>query len=397
MKFPWFDDLAEAQARGFRVREVPENRFLVTPMEIKYEWDYEPEDPMGPESELHWRSALLDENGVGISFGLPKFQNAGEGNVEGVPSAVDRKVTESIANGTALFTSKEDGSLVIRSVIDGAVHFRTRGSHQLGDFEEPVMRLVEDKYPRLLDPEFYFFADLHMEYVSPTNQIVVRYDEPELVLVHARERLSYIFARADVLYGWSDLGSIAYRAKMRLVGTETFDVSDPTELKLVLDALEEDGKWGTEGIVVREPSGLMLKVKTTDYLRKHRLRFGMNYSTIAMFCEEKGHRDLESLKKDMFERGMDWELFADAEDWFWHYILLRQKGDDILEKGISLVADWEKTKPKDEREAKKQFAFSVKDLPQKDVFFLLRDGKEERAREKVSKRIVEDEYAEDSE
>ena len=81
-------------------------------------------------------------------------------------------------------TEKFDGSLVVRSVIDGVVVWRTRGHWQLNQFETPVMAQVQ-RYPRLLDPSFALAASLLFEFTSAAPELRV-------VLAHAEDGLTLL-------------------------------------------------------------------------------------------------------------------------------------------------------------------------------------------------------------
>ncbi len=138
---------------------------LITPSFEKHKWT---------PSELHLRSLLCTPDGKICSSGFQKFKNLGE------DPEVDLLVKQSILEGKSWFTSKMDGSLVIRSVINGKVHFRTRGSHTLGEgFIGPIMKMVQERYPKLLDPNLDARYSILFEYTSPENKIVVDYAQED--------------------------------------------------------------------------------------------------------------------------------------------------------------------------------------------------------------------------
>src|SRR5262245_13940787 len=120
-------DLAGIDREQFSVSER-NGRFLITPLKSKHVW---------AESELHLRSLLVNADGDVLSSGFPKFVNYGENKEH------DKTFRLSLGYGTVAFHEKLDGTLIILDFIDGKPHFRTRGSHDLGAFEEPVMRCIQ--------------------------------------------------------------------------------------------------------------------------------------------------------------------------------------------------------------------------------------------------------------
>lgn len=102
---------------------------------------------------------------------------------------------EELARGEGWLTVKHDGVLVIRSVIRGRVVFRTRGSFDGEHHGRAIEQIAREHYPALCDPEWMAGHSVHLEYVTPAHRIIVRYPEPDLVLIGATanetlERLS---------------------------------------------------------------------------------------------------------------------------------------------------------------------------------------------------------------
>jgi len=142
---------------------------MITPTFTKHSWSPD---------EFHLRSLMCREDGEVISSGFGKFQNYSE-NPE-----LDKITDKAILSGEAWFAEKMDGSLLIRSVIDGKVHLRTRGSHTLGEgFKEPIEELISKKYPNLMDPTKDSRYSILFEYTSPDNLVVLQYEEPQLTVL----------------------------------------------------------------------------------------------------------------------------------------------------------------------------------------------------------------------
>lgn len=105
------------------------------------------------------------------------------------------------------------------------------------------------------------------EWCAPDNRVVLKYDRPELVLIGARH----------LVYGDDadhfTLGVISSVTGLRVVNR----VVSESLAHLVADA---GTMTGCEGWVVRWPDGFRVKVKTTDYIRLHRLVSGFSAARI---------------------------------------------------------------------------------------------------------------------
>ena len=232
-----------------------------------------------------------------------------------------------------------DGSLIIRSVIKGEVNFRTRGSHHLADdFVGPVMSLVKDKYPKLLDPTTDTRYSILFEYTAPDNRIVLEYNESRLTVLGMID-LSGVIPEVHtspelVLKLEEDYGTPA--VKFHNLGESIEDVLDGVRT------------WkGSEGVVVwcTLPNGKMhfAKIKAAEYIRIHSLKFHLTHDKVIMFCYIKEIDSLEKLQNEMHELGVDWEAVSFVESYFNEYIerklLIEPKVADFIreieEKGVS--------------------------------------------------------------
>lgn len=376
-KFPWFNDPEEIERRGFDIKPVENDRFLVVPKPSKFKWDYNPDDPYDENSELNWRSSLLNKEGEEISGGLPKFMNFGESKeTSGNFNKIDRTITQAISNHNALLTLKEDGSLIIRSVYKGEVIIRTRGSSKIADSEnfkenrEEIMNIIRNKYPILLDPNFLPDLDLFFEYISPKNIIIIKYDEPELIFLHAKER------KTQKLVNWDKLDDIANKYGFKLVNIvkELNEAKSAQELKTIIDRLEKEGSWPHEGVVVRSPEGYMSKIKGEDYITQHKIKSHFNYGILVKLCEENNINNLNSLKQFLIDNyGADWEILHGLEETFKEYLVRKNNFNQLVKKSEEYVENWiannisETMTPK---EMKKKFAIEIKDMPSDSKFSL---------------------------
>jgi hypothetical protein len=299
---------------------------------------------------------------------------------EAPSSPMSTAVTAAMCDGTVLLTLKEDGSLIIRSVWKGTVILRTRGHHELGNFEPLVLPLIEERFPRLLDPSLHPELDIHLEFVSPSARIVVAYNEPEMILVHAKERATHR------LLSWDELGDLSEEIGVRRVGVvEGMAVRTPKELQVLLSAAETNGSWDREGIVARDPAtGFMVKIKGDRFRWLHRMITETRYSDVVRICDEEGISSLEALRANLAEKGLDIDRVPAIEEWFGIYRGRVGEFEEMLEGAKSFVAAWEGGS-----DSRKEFAAAVKGRPDAGLLFALMDGKTERTIPKFRKAIVD--------
>jgi hypothetical protein len=169
-------------------------------------WDWDPE-------ERFLRSVVVDSDGYVVSCSWPKFGNYGEFLED------TGKLKEDLETGAPVrFSHKEDGSLCIRSVINGKVVMRSRGTlfaDERGEdgtesFRERFFRVAQNKYPKLLDKDWMTDRSLLFEYVSPSNLVVVQYKEEDLVFIGFVDHGLHIGH-------WHELERVAQEGELNLV------------------------------------------------------------------------------------------------------------------------------------------------------------------------------------
>lgn len=286
---------------------------LVLIVPHKAMWSWEP-------GEEHLRSLLCRPTGEIVSSGFPKFYNFGEKQTH------DDVVRDGLKRGDISFLEKVDGSLIIRSVIDGVVHFRTRGAPMVAsDMRDDVMSLIRDQYPMLLDPSIGIKdSSLLMEYVGPQNQIVVKYDEPRLYAL-----------------GWSDWsnGSLrvfrydgdAWRLGLdhpRVITVPSADTASMQEAVRAFDHIEGIVTWTKSPS--RDGSYSLCKFKSGWYLRLHALRSQVSQRYINEYCYVNQIESLGQLKQSMSTLGFDWEIISYIEPLFDAYLDRKRSLETLL-------------------------------------------------------------------
>lgn len=305
-------DLDSIDRTQFDVKER-DGRFLINPRKDKHKWE---------DHELWLRSLVCDAQGNILSLGFPKFMNLHEKPEEH---------THALNNSMSVYaTEKADGTLIILSYVDGQPYLRTRGSHDLGEFHDPVMRVINTQYPGLLKPtetgsmyEQYSavtsgFSFL-FEYVGPENQIVLQYNQDNLLFL------------AAVLWGEGTpllLNSPEYLVEMQelwgLVPVKTRALDKTTTMAHVEHT---PGREEEEGIVItcRNSTSeyMLIKVKTQWYLMLHALRFQMTTKKMHQLLTVEHKRNMctfDEFQAYLYELGYDFEvseiLKEEAEAYF---------------------------------------------------------------------------------
>jgi hypothetical protein len=277
---------------------------MITPSFGKHRWEL---------NEVHLRSLMCTLEGEVISSGFPKFFNYGE------KEEVDAITQQQIIAGDVWFAEKMDGSLLVRSVIDGKVHLRTRGSHTLGDgFKEEIETLIQLKYPNLMNPAMGVGYSLLFEYTSPYNLIVLEYDEPQLT---ALGMMDLSTDPAEFVSNPDVVKAMEIDYATPAVGFHS--LSGSTE-----DVLELIRSWkGSEGVVVwsqlSDGSMHLAKIKAAEYIRIHSLKFQLTEAKVKQLCWHKDIDTLGGLKAEFYRLGVDWEAVSFIEPIFVSYMRRR--------------------------------------------------------------------------
>lgn len=267
---------------------------LVLPTATKQAWRPE---------ERPWRSVVLDAGRRVVSTGFPKFFTVGE------DGRTDAALKRALGRGEPLTVSEKlDGSLVIRSVWEGRVMLRTRGTlDAAGELGAAVKALCAARHPGLLDPASWPDCSLLLEFCSPEHRVVLPYAADALTLVGA------------VDHGWpprlahdADLARLAAETGLGLVATHTGLPAKARALRDEVSAWED-----REGVVVRLEAGqTLVKLKSDDYRRRHGLRFGADGRALEALLHDRGVRDEDELVAHLLDEGASPETADAARGWW---------------------------------------------------------------------------------
>lgn len=272
------------------------------------------------DDELIYRSSLWSKEGELVSAGFKKFFNWGE------QIKVSKQPEEIIPNHN--FIEKIDGSLLIVSRYKNQMIYRTRGTHSIYQFSNvisdeyninPISNFKEvDEFRKKYKIDEYMFEEddetsqysLLFEWVTPSNKIILDFKEPDLYLVGCIDHLDYSYYSQE----WVDV--IAKKLKVKRPERHSFNT---------LEEMFKVKYWiNKEGICMYYNNDQsIVKIKSLDYLKKHKFKSNMNYERLVdIFIEHK----FESLLHlfDYFEETYDFEIRQYLENEYFAIIQDRQ-------------------------------------------------------------------------
>lgn len=334
-------------------------------------WTWAPEDRF-------LRSVIVDENNYVVSCGWPKFGNYGEFSED------TKLLDQALSNGDPVwFTHKEDGSLCVRSVINGQVILRTRNTICAGEFEgqsfaDRFHEVAKSKYPKILDPTWMPEYFLLFEYVSPTNLLVVKYKEENLVFIG-------MVRHKDLSLGsWNDLEQVSRDGNLDLVRIHKL----PNNAK---DIFQIINTWTDEGIVARCYDSVMVKIKSPYYLAQHRFRFSISYKFVAELCELKNITSEEQFFKHIQDSGFDFEIAQTALPFWERYLKSLDYVHSLISEAQEILKNFKATNRESER---KELAIKIKNERSKQFVFALYDNNKDMIKKLQEKITINEHYVE---
>ena len=258
---------------------------LIYPSEMGVDWTV---------NNLNFRSVIVNSENRVISAGFPKFFNYGE--------KPDLYPSPENCNDWVI-DDKLDGSLLIVSQYKGELIIRTRGTFNAFQHEngEELKKLLE-KYTKVTDNFWvkYEKYTLLFEWISTARPIVIKYDKPELVLLGMIRHSDYNLASSNVL----DFLSIS----LKVPRPKKFKFSKIAEIGSTLTELKN-----VEGYVLSYNGNQnRVKLKTIDYLKKHKFRSNCTFNSIFELWEANGCPIMDDLCR-IIEKQFDYECLQMAK------------------------------------------------------------------------------------
>lgn len=332
---------------GFSVKPFDfhgETLYLINPL-------IEKNNSKWTETEWKFRSSIWNEYGDCVSAGFPKFFNWGQ-FPEDYPTP--KKLNE------CTVVEKLDGSLLIVSQYKGELIIRTRGSTDISHMNNySEMEYLITEYPKafdnqLLESEQY---SLLYEWLSPENQIVIKHNQPDIVLVGIIDHKDYS------LFTQENLDVVAKNLKLKR--PQNFSFGNFVELFQIVKEFKDK-----EGVCIYFDDGQHIrKFKGEWYLVQHHFRSNLtSKNMLDLFYLLKKPTKSEFL--DYIEKTFDYECRVVSED-----IVTR-----IIKKYTALITWYAQLNvviAEYQEKSQKEFALAIQDFASidKKVLFMLRSGK----------------------
>ena len=243
--------------------------FLVTPKRIGVKWTH---------ANKIFRSSVWSADGDLISAGFYKFPNWGE-CPDTFPVPKDLSKTHIV--------EKLDGSCLIFSHYNGQYIIRTRGTVSAYGMENAhELDILKEKYPKLFDFTKHITTwiednpgrgrgiSILCEWLSPSNQIVIKHDSPDIKLIGAVCHDEY------TLYEQFELDYIAELLEIPRLGYFLYG-----SMGTLVDEINKFTNF--EGVCIYSNRDQSIhKVKTELYLKKHRFKEHANIESVQdLFIE----------------------------------------------------------------------------------------------------------------
>jgi hypothetical protein len=322
-----------------------EKMYLVYPNHIGSTWT---------KDNLIFRSSLWNSEWEPVSLGFKKFFNWGE-----KPNICEDATT--LAGAKAI--SKIDGSLLISSRYKGNLILRTRGTVDARRMENGFeLDLLLEKYPAAFRNEFIDSEKytLLYEWVSPLNQIILKYPQPDIYFVGAVSHEDYSYVSQDKLNEWGKVFNVQ-RPKV-------YTFENITEMVASISALKDE-----EGICLYfNDDQDIKKIKSLDYLKKHAFKSNCTYKNLLSLWIEKGKPEISAFQEQI-TNDFDFECWQmsveNMQDILKHYGLVMSQ--------IKLAADLaDSVKGAPRKDAALKILEAFKGTPYSGVAFKYLDGKE---------------------
>lgn len=227
---------------------------LVNPAHNFFDWN---------EDNLIFRSSIWDEEGELVSAGFKKFFNYNEKpHIVPDPNIKDLKLYEKL-DGSCLIISKYKDKLIVR----------TRGTFSIDIFPNcnEVYEFIKENKIEALAVDDY---SLIFEWYSPSNRIILNYgDQPKFTFLNIISHKDYTYTPQQFL----DLISKVYGSLNR---PKIYKFESVEEIRKAKDF---------EGVCVYFNNDQDIKkIKTEDYLQKHRFKSSFNLEyVINMIVNEE--------------------------------------------------------------------------------------------------------------
>lgn len=278
-------DLKSIDLTQFYVKEHILNGeavYLVFPRHIGAKWQ---------KDNLYFRSSLYNSCGELISASFKKFFNFGEMlELSPLPKNLEEATVVEKIDGSTIIISKYKGCFIIRSRGTIDAHTLTTGSE---------MEILKQKHPKIFQMDEHLDTwdySIITEYVSPQNQIVIKYNNVDFILI------GLIYHKDYSLMQQNELNRLA--EKLDICRPEIFTFNTLDNLLLNVE------KWkNKEGVVLYWKNDQhLLKIKSFNYLVKHRFKSQVTLENTLELYFLMNCPSYQEFEKKLIEK-FDYECF----------------------------------------------------------------------------------------
>jgi RNA ligase len=224
--------------------------------EDTFKWDYN--DPVGSAIRRECRGLIFDANGVLISHPYHKFFNVGEKE--------ETQLNKINLYEPHVVLEKLDGSMIRPIPTPEGFSLATKAG--ITDISQQAEVFIADKphYAKFIRSMFDGGMSPIFEWCSRKNRIVIDYPEDQLILTGIRNTIL-----GNYLPYWNILELVKHYSIPVVKAVDGLAVQN---IDLFVKQVREwdDG----EGVVLRFDAGHMVKVKSSDYVLRHKSKEAIN-------------------------------------------------------------------------------------------------------------------------
>lgn len=226
---------------------------------------------------LECRGITFNSLGEVASRPLHKFFNVGERE-----STREENIDWS---SVSVVMDKRDGSMISTVDLGGGNWLLKSKKTFTSDVAQHATEFARarEKYQQMIEEALQMGITLIFEWTSPADRIVLKYEEPQLTLLHARSNKTGIYYQRSFVKEWA--------AHHGIPTVDTFGVEDPRDLLKKAQTTE-----GVEGWIIQYGKFAqdMAKIKTRWYLDLHHSIVFVRERDIAQLVLNESIDDLKS-------------------------------------------------------------------------------------------------------
>jgi RNA ligase len=300
-----FSDLRDNKMVRFKTETVDGKDIMIVSYMIStiHFWD--------SPNAIECRGSAFDlETGECISAAFPKFFNVNE-RADTQENLIKDQIVE--------VYDKIDGSMIVASVINDSVYFKTKKSYFSDVANEASKNATDNVFALCKDMQERGWTPI-FEYTSPNHRIVINYgDKSKFTLLALRHNKT---------------GNIARHYRLKEVA-ERYGVIPVKCHNLSWGELKDicENKEGIEGFVLRLEDGRYVKMKTDWYLKMHHTSTNLRIRDVVAAIIDG---TVDDLKSHVASQGFDISQIEVIEnEVIGDIVIIKAVVDDVVEEAFA--------------------------------------------------------------